>query len=235
VRCDSLAARIPAQLSGGQQQRVALARAIASDPAVLLLDEPLSNLDALLRIELRDELRILHRDVGFTGVYVTHDQGEALSLGDRVAVMQKGQICQLSTPDQLFDRPATPAVATFLGIRNRFDVRRDGAQWRTADGELRGFSPPGGGDAYEVFARPDALTLEPADANGGEAGVWHVGEGTVAETLFGGDTIEYVIVADGQRLIATAPRGRYTAQPGDRIAVGIVASRALLYDDGALV
>jgi multiple sugar transport system ATP-binding protein len=113
--CTALLGRRPAQLSGGERQRVALARALVREPAVLLLDEPLSNLDAELRAQTRDELRTLHERTGGTVVHVTHDQGEALSLGDRVAVLLDGRVAQTGTPDELWQRPATRAVARFLG------------------------------------------------------------------------------------------------------------------------
>jgi ABC-type sugar transport system ATPase subunit len=113
--CTPLLGRRPAQLSGGERQRVALARALVREPAVLLLDEPLSNLDAELRAQTRDELRTLHERIGGTVVHVTHDQGEALSLGDRVAVLLDGRVAQTGTPDELWQRPANRAIARFLG------------------------------------------------------------------------------------------------------------------------
>lgn len=115
LRIDELLQRYPAQLSGGQRQRVAVARAIVMKPQVLLMDEPLSNLDALLRLQMRAELKRLHREVGTTTVYVTHDQVEALSLGDRIAVMMDGTIVQLDHPSLVYDRPASTFVAGFIG------------------------------------------------------------------------------------------------------------------------
>jgi ABC-type sugar transport system ATPase subunit len=113
--CAALLGRRPGQLSGGERQRVALARALVREPAVLLLDEPLSNLDAELRAQTRDELRTVHERTGGTVVHVTHDQGEALSLGDQVAVLLDGRVAQTGTPDELWQRPASRAVARFLG------------------------------------------------------------------------------------------------------------------------
>jgi multiple sugar transport system ATP-binding protein len=115
LQIDELLARYPAQLSGGQRQRVAVARAIVMSPEVLLMDEPLSNLDALLRLQMRAELKRLHREIGTTTVYVTHDQIEALSLGDRIAVMHGGKIVQLDSPNQVYDHPATRFVGGFIG------------------------------------------------------------------------------------------------------------------------
>jgi len=115
LQIDELLDRYPSQLSGGQRQRVAVARALVMRPEVLLMDEPLSNLDALLRLQMRAELKRLHREVGTTTVYVTHDQIEALSLGDRIAVMREGEIVQLDTPNEVYDKPATVFVGGFIG------------------------------------------------------------------------------------------------------------------------
>lgn len=115
LQIEELLTRYPAQLSGGQRQRVAVARAIVMRPDVLLMDEPLSNLDALLRLQMRAELKRLHQEIGTTTVYVTHDQIEALSLGDRIAVMHGGEIVQLDSPNQVYDRPATKFVGGFIG------------------------------------------------------------------------------------------------------------------------
>ena len=117
------AQRFPRELSGGQQQRLALARAVVLEPQVLLLDEPLSNLDAKLRADMRLELKRLHHQLGLTSVYVTHDQAEALSLSDRVVVMRDGHIEQVGTPEEVYRRPATLFVADFLGFKNRLPVR----------------------------------------------------------------------------------------------------------------
>ena len=113
------AKQYPHQLSGGQQQRVALARALAIEPRVLLLDEPLSALDAKVRLQLREQIRSLQQRLGTTTLFVTHDQEEALSMADRVGVMRDGTLEQIATPDELYDRPATPFVAEFVGIMNR--------------------------------------------------------------------------------------------------------------------
>ena len=113
------ARQYPHQLSGGQQQRVALARALAIEPRVLLLDEPLSALDAKVRLQLREQIRSLQQRLGITTLFVTHDQEEALSMADRVGVMHDGRLEQIATPDELYDRPATPFVAEFVGVMNR--------------------------------------------------------------------------------------------------------------------
>lgn len=118
VGLDEQAKRYPAALSGGQQQRVALARALAASPELLLFDEPLSNLDATLRLHLRQQLRDLHQQLGFTAVYVTHDQAEALALADRVAIMREGRLEQVGSPQQLYNHPASAFVASFVGFEN---------------------------------------------------------------------------------------------------------------------
>jgi putative spermidine/putrescine transport system ATP-binding protein len=121
VRLESQAHKLPGQLSGGQQQRVAIARAIAIDPPLVLMDEPLSNLDAKLRLEMRQEIRRIHQDLGGVTIYVTHDQDEALSLADRIVVLRDGMIRQVGTPEDLYLRPAHIDVAEFMGFRNRLE------------------------------------------------------------------------------------------------------------------
>src|SRR5437762_4676662 len=123
VDLPSLGARYPAQLSGGQQQRVAIARSLVLEPSLLLFDEPLSNLDLKLRIQMRYELRLLQRRLGKTAVYVTHDQTEALALSDRIAVLSHGRIEQIGTPAEIYERPATTFVAEFIGSSNLFPAR----------------------------------------------------------------------------------------------------------------
>ena len=119
VRLESQAAKLPGQLSGGQQQRVAIARAIVIEPPLVLMDEPLSNLDAKLRLEMRQEIRRIHAGLGSVTIYVTHDQDEALSLADRIVVLREGEIRQVGTPEELYARPARADVADFMGFRNR--------------------------------------------------------------------------------------------------------------------
>ena len=121
VRLEQYIDRFPHELSGGQQQRVALARALAYAPQILLFDEPLSNLDAQLREEMRVELKDIHREVGITAIYVTHDQAEAMSLSDRIAVMGEGRILQVGSPRELYDEPVDVRVARFLGRMNLLD------------------------------------------------------------------------------------------------------------------
>ena len=123
VRLESQAEKLPGQLSGGQQQRVAIARAIVIEPPLVLMDEPLSNLDAKLRLEMRQEIRRIHAGLGSVTLYVTHDQDEALSLADRIVVLRDGEIRQVGTPEELYMRPAQLDVADFMGFRNRITGR----------------------------------------------------------------------------------------------------------------
>src|SRR4051812_46035257 len=138
VDCGELLSRYPSQLSGGQQQRVALARGLVARPAVILFDEPLSNLDARLREQVRNELAELHHRLGFTAVYVTHDQSEALALGDRLAIMRNGRIEQQGTPREVFAAPSSEYVAGFIGMGNRLELHEDPEGWRVGETRLVG-------------------------------------------------------------------------------------------------
>jgi iron(III) transport system ATP-binding protein len=161
---DGLGERYPHQLSGGQQQRVALARALASRPPVVLLDEPFSNLDAALRKAMRQEVRQILRAIGATTLFVTHDQEEALSLADRVAVMDKGRVVQIGTPQEVYLRPATPELAVFLGEANFLPGEAHGRTVACALGKLLLATPATG--TVSVMIRPEALrlTADPAGA-----------------------------------------------------------------------
>ncbi|MCC7046812.1 MAG: ABC transporter ATP-binding protein [Alphaproteobacteria bacterium] len=171
VQLGGYAERWPHQLSGGQLQRVALARCLVIEPAVLLLDEPLSNLDAQLRVEMRGEIRQLQKSLGITALYVTHDQEEAMSISDRIAVMRAGQVEQLGAPWEIYRRPATPFVARFMGttnlLRGRLAARAAGVA--TVRAGARDFAVAGGavkdaapGAELSFSLRPEALRLAPA-------------------------------------------------------------------------
>ena len=174
VRLTGFADRYPGQLSGGQQQRVAIARALAVEPRVLLLDEPLSNLDTKLRLEMRGEIKRLHADLGLTSIYVTHDQAEALSLSDRVVVLCDGRVIQAGTPAEIHDRPQTVFVADFMGYRNFFPLtvaseEGDTVLARAGALALRGRTvvPLRPGDAAVAAVRPEDVetTTEPPGPN----------------------------------------------------------------------
>ncbi|WP_158814161.1 ABC transporter ATP-binding protein [Methylocapsa sp. S129] len=172
VRLEGHADKLPGQLSGGQQQRVAIARAIVIEPPLVLMDEPLSNLDAKLRLEMRAEIRRIHMSLGATTIYVTHDQEEALSLADRIVVMQAGDVRQVGTPDDLYARPASLDVAEFMGFRNRLSgeiVESDGAgaSVRVGAALLRGVaaSPLAKGARATLVMRTADLAPAPPDAS----------------------------------------------------------------------
>jgi len=188
IKLPALGGRYPYQLSGGQQQRVALARALAAKPSVLLLDEPLSALDAKIRVSLREEIKAVQRSLGITTIYVTHDQEEALSLSDRVVVMNEGRIEQAGPPHAVYNFPETPFVASFVGTLNLLPARiLDGAAGRLAvDGqEIATSRPlPASPDGRCLVAlRPEALRLQP------EAGAGNLLTGAVEEVSFLGSIV----------------------------------------------
>jgi spermidine/putrescine transport system ATP-binding protein len=172
VQMERFAKRKPTQLSGGQQQRVALARALVLKPAVLLLDEPLGALDAKLRKQLQVELKALQQQVGITFVYVTHDQEEALTMSDRIAVMSEGLVEQVAPPQEVYEEPSTTFVADFLGVSNLMSVTAHGEQGGRARLSLGDFELQAGqGDLTltgetKVVIRPERVALEPQDATG---------------------------------------------------------------------
>ena len=156
--------KLPNRLSGGQQQRVALARALAMRPAVVLFDEPLSNLDAKLREQVRREIRALQKEIGFTALYVTHDQSEALAMSDRVVVMQGGRIDQVGRPEEIYARPETAFVADFIGAANLVPFEDlGGGRVKTPLGELRAAVPPAGNASF-ICWRPEDVELVEAGA-----------------------------------------------------------------------
>ena len=192
VQMDRFADRKPNQLSGGQQQRVAVARALAAGTRCLLLDEPLSNLDARLRLHMRDELRTLVKRSGMTAVYVTHDQKEALSMADRIAVLNAGRVVQVGTPQELYDRPASRFVADFLGEANFLDGRiEDDVAARTVVGKLR-YGHGGGmkaGDEVTCCIRPERIVIEAGEAEApGEANL--IGA-TIVSTIYLGEIRQF--------------------------------------------
>ncbi len=189
--------RYPAQLSGGQRQRVAVARAIVTDAPVLLMDEPLSNLDALLRLHARAELKRLHGEVKRTTVYVTHDQIEALSMGDRIAVMREGQIVQLDTPSALYDRPADVFVGSFIGSppMNFLKAR---ARNGTAVGDAFEVPGPPGMDGKEMLLgiRPENIKIGEGPLRGRVLVVEPLGSHALLTVMVGNESIKVVAPAD---------------------------------------
>jgi putative spermidine/putrescine transport system ATP-binding protein len=189
IKLPALGGRYPYQLSGGQQQRVALARAIAIKPKVLLLDEPLSALDAKIRVSLREEIRSVQRSLGITTIYVTHDQEEALSMSDRIVVMNEGRIEQIGTPFEIYNFPRTRFVASFVGTLNILRGKViDAASGRiTIDGQEvvagRGLVDAKAGDVRSVALRPEAVTLQD------QGGARNKLNGTIEEVSFLGAVV----------------------------------------------
>lgn len=214
VQLQGLGQRRIDQLSGGQKQRVALARALAVEPRVLLLDEPLTALDARLRETLRADLNALLRKLGMTAIYVTHDQSEAMALGDRIVVMERGRIAQIGTPRDIYYRPASAFVADFIGTMNRVSGITVAGRLRTPAGTVPLAHAQPGHQATAMF-RPEDVSLLPADAPAAEM------IGTVASTFFMGDRTRLLIdIGTGNPVIAdTAQRG--TWQAGERIGVRV--------------
>ncbi len=200
VQMETLANRKPNQLSGGQQQRVALARALAVNPDCLLLDEPLSNLDAKLRQEMRGEIRRICKTAGFTTIYVTHDQKEALSVADRIAVLKDGRLAQVGTPGELYHRPANAFVAEFVGQTNLLTgqvVGREGrlARVRTPAGIITAVAAEASPQQVKLSIRPERIKL--ADSSGSKCNSL---PGRAVENTFMGETSEHVVDVGGQRL-----------------------------------
>jgi len=175
VDCERLLDRLPAELSGGQQQRVALARGLVSHPDLVLFDEPLSNLDARLRDQVRAELHDLHQRKPFTAVFVTHDQSEALALGTRMAIMRAGQIVQIGPPREVFEEPVDEYVAGFTGMSNRLPCEYVDGRWYALGAEIHGMQPRAAASvgSFVIRLRPEKVRLvaDAADLRSGEAGI----------------------------------------------------------------
>jgi putative spermidine/putrescine transport system ATP-binding protein len=223
VQLGAHAEKLPGQLSGGQQQRVALARAIVIDPPVILMDEPLSNLDAKLRLEMRHELRRIHHEVHRATIYVTHDQDEALSLADRIVVLHDGVVQQIGTPEELYARPANLAVARFMGYRNilEFDLKgNDNGQVMLASHglELRG-SPQTNALGSRVTAaiRPEEIALGSSR---------NAISGVVDQVEYcGRDYLVDVVTPAGVLYLRTERR----LQPEERVQLSIAPERVLVF------
>ncbi len=228
VQIAELAGRMPNELSGGQQQRVALARAFVIEPSVLLMDEPLSNLDAKLRVQMRATIKKLQRKLGITTIYVTHDQEEALAISDRIAVMKNGLIMQVGEPAQIYKKPENAFVAGFIGVSNFLDCEIEGQDPAGASLRLGGYRIPGiplkapYQGPGKIAARPEYLAL-------GEEGI----KGRIELSTFLGDFIEYeILLENGQTIqlneytkdaLSIKPDGlevKVTADPASIIVYG---------------
>jgi putative spermidine/putrescine transport system ATP-binding protein len=237
VGLSGYAKRYPAQLSGGEQQRVALARALVLRPKILLLDEPFSNLDALLRVRLREELHAIQRRVNITAIFVTHDQEEALSLADRIAVMSAGHLEQLDKPSQIYSFPRTLFVADFIGVMNIFSAAREGEWLRVGQYTLRAPANMNGSEALSIAVRPEDVSVAPSGAASNSSAVW---EGTIDQSIDLGHYRKVLVVVPGlygdeatavlHRVKVYMPKSA-EAKEGDRVA--LYPTRYLVYADRA--
>ena len=229
VQLQDHADKVPGQLSGGQQQRVAIARAIALEPSVVLMDEPLSNLDAKLRLEMRMEIRRLHQSLGLTTVYVTHDQEEALSLADRLVVLREGRAQQIGTPEEVYDQPANRYVAGFMGYRNmlELDVTQVQGEQVLLQGhgvQLTGVNRSAGDSGRAIAAvRPEDLVVAgpSADVGGNRLEV-------TAEIVeyHGRELSVQARLADGSPVYFRTPE---RPAPQDAVVPGVPAARVLVF------
>ena len=229
IHMEDLAERYPHQMSGGQQQRAALARALAVRPRVLLLDEPLSALDAKIRGQLRTEIRAIQQKLGITTIYVTHDQEEALSLSDRIVVMRTGRIEQVGTPFEIYNRPANAFVASFIGQLNVLDATAlDPGLGRlaVAGQEVRAAGPvaAGLGQAVKLSLRPEMLSLETGDTAANSL------DGTLANIVFLGSIVRLVIAVGGREIFLDRFNAPHLALPavGSAVRIGFPREACLV-------
>ncbi len=233
IKLPDLAGRFPHQLSGGQQQRVSLARALAPSPQILLLDEPLSALDARIRAGLREEIRALQQKLGITTIFVTHDQEEALSISDRIVVMNEGAIEQIGSPGDIYNRPRTRFVASFVGTLNSLQgVVVDPAEGAIRVGQtmLRARGVIGGakaGETRSLALRPEAVRLgPPADGDNALTGV-------IEDAAFLGAIVRLRVRIDGGALLVDAfnSNGASFPQPGDEVKVSFSPNDLIVLDN----
>jgi len=234
VKLEEHAKKLPGQLSGGQQQRVAIARATVLEPRLVLMDEPLSNLDAKLRLEMRTEIRRLHQALGLTTVYVTHDQEEALSLADRLVVLRDGRVQQIGTPEELHNNPANWHVADFMGYRNLLDLEVEQVSGSQAQVSGHGLSLVGtavhdvtAGDSVRVAVRPHDLLVVPDRASGQNTAGQNMFEALVNVVEYQGREFAVgVTTSTGQNLFVHAEQA---PRVGDRVILRVDPARALVY------
>ncbi|WP_244644131.1 ABC transporter ATP-binding protein [Azorhizobium oxalatiphilum] len=218
VRLNGVGDRKPRQLSGGQQQRVALARALVFEPDILLLDEPLSNLDAKLRDDMRNEIREIQQRLRMTTIFVTHDQTEAMAICDRIVVMNKGRLEQIGTPHEIYETPATPMVADFVGRINRLKGtwRSDGAIDINGSMTIRASRPGARGAPVLVMVRPHRIGLVASGSAIPSAEHENVLAGTIRQVTYIGDTLQYSVEAAGARILVE----KATTSAGDPFQSG---------------
>lgn len=234
VQLDSLAKRKPNQLSGGQQQRVALARALVNQPQVLLLDEPLGALDLKLRQEMQSELTALHSDLGIAFVYVTHDQEEALTMSDRIGVMNEGSLLQVGSPTEIYERPSNRFVADFIGEINLLEgtvnahgvIAVESSTVRTASASTRS-----SGSTATIAVRPESIDLHDVEGEVGE----HLNRltGTVERRVYFGDAHSYEVHTPAGRVVVRRDNrpGNALFDEGDRVVVSWAAEATNVLDD----
>lgn len=235
AKLGAFAHRYPRQLSGGQQQRVALARSLVFSPELLLLDEPLSALDKALRKEFQTEFRSIHREVGSTFIYVTHDQEEALTMSDRIVILDRGRILQIAPPAELYERPATEFVAGFLGKSNFLRGKIASASSGQVGIHMPGFAATANGNGIAAQAgqaavaalRPEKIRLAAPAAAATEAPCQV--RGRVGDITYLGSSIEVEVrLADGETLLATVPAGQRSFAEGEEIVASWAPDAAIL-------
>ena len=236
VRMSQYADRLPNQLSGGQQQRVALARAIAFRPDLLLLDEPLSNLDAKLRLEMRSEIRRISHELRITMIYVTHDQHEALSLADQIAVMSAGKIEQLGAPRDIYQRPRTRFVAEFIGETNFVSGEIQGvrdssgfAEVRTPIATMRALVPSTKkiGDRITLSIRPEAITIDHASAVSNPQSCPTIVLGKCLESTYLGASAQHLVDANGQLIKVFEVNPNSSSFAGKQVRLSIITDQVI--------
>ncbi|MCA2012343.1 ABC transporter ATP-binding protein [Cereibacter sphaeroides] len=232
VGLSHLADRMPNQLSGGQQQRIALARTVVIQPKVLLLDEPLSNLDASLRVQMRRELLALQRKLGLTTIFVTHDQEEANTTADRMAVLDGGVIQQIGSPQELYDRPVNLFVARFLGTANilegQVEIGSDGALFRTATGDVLHLPAEGKAGPSNIVLRPQNIRIEQVSAP-------DTLQGEILHREFLGSQVRYLVRAAGTEIVVDQSHraGEVWLDPGTGVHLAANTRDAVLIPRGA--
>ena len=237
VGLTGLSRRLPSEMSGGQQQRVALARALAKRPAVLLLDEPLGALDLKLRKQMQTELARIHRQVGTTFVFVTHDQEEALSMATRIAIMSGGQVAQIGTPREVYDRPVNRFVADFVGETNFLPgtvTSEGGRHFFDLTGGGRVIAPTGAADGpATLMVRPEFLNLRPLDEPAADPGI----TGRVVNIAFLGNHSRITLATAAGDMVAIRPHGtsvrstHLEEELGEEVCVWWPADDAALIED----
>jgi len=225
VDLDGFENRFPREMSGGQRQRVALARALVIKPDLLMFDEPLSNLDAKLRVKMRVEIRKLQQELGFTAIYVTHDQEECFAISDKVAIMNKGVIEQMDTPSEIYNKPKTEFIARFVGFENFFDLERTGAcEFKTKNGAKLATAVDHAKSACKGCIRPGDVTVYPAGAD-----VPNRIEGKVMVSTFLGQHNQLNVMTDiGEFVVSTDQTQVFPV--GETVTLSLAANKIILID-----